>query len=45
MKKVINYFSSGQFICKMILMLLAVVTGGGLMAVADKVEPDLNEPG
>ena len=45
MKKVINYFSSGQFICKMILILLAVVTGGGLMAVADKVEPDLNEPG
>lgn len=39
MKKVINYFSSGQFICKMILMLLAVVTGGGVMAVAEDVEP------
>lgn len=39
MKKVINYFSSGQFICKMILMLLAVVTGGGLMAMADTAEP------
>ena len=39
MKKVINYFSSGQFIFKMILMLLAVVTGGGMMAVADDAEP------
>ena len=39
MKKVINYFSSGQFICKMILMLLAVVTGGGVMAAAEDVEP------
>ena len=45
MKKVINYFSSHQFIVKMILMLLAVVTGGGVMAVGDAVEPDLNEPG
>ena len=39
MKKVINYFSSGQFIFKMILMLLAVVTGGGMMAAADDAEP------
>ena len=45
MKKVINYFSDRQFIFKMILMLLAVVTGGGVMAVGDDVEPDLNEPG
>ena len=45
MKKVINYFSNRQFIFKMILMLLAVVTGGGVMAVGDAVEPDLNEPG
>lgn len=45
MKKVINYFSDRQFIFKMILMLLAVVTGGGVMAVGDAVEPDLNEPG
>lgn len=39
MKKVINYFSNTQFICKMILMLLAVVTGGGVLAMADTVEP------
>lgn len=39
MKKVINYFSNHQFICKMILMLLAVVTGGGMMAVGEDVEP------
>ena len=39
MKKVINYFSSGQFIFKMILMFLAVVTGGGMMAAADDAEP------
>ena len=45
MKKVINYFSNSQFIFKMILMLLAVVTGGGVMAMADTVEPDLNDPG
>ena len=45
MKKISNYFSSGQFIFKMILMLLAVVTGGGVLAMADKVEPELNEPG
>ena len=45
MKKVINYFSNRQFIFKMILMLIAVVTGGGMMAMADAVEPGLNEPG
>ena len=39
MKKVINYFSRGQFIFKMILMFLAVVTGGGMMAAADDAEP------
>lgn len=39
MKKVINYFSNHQFICKMILMLLAVVTGGGMMAVGEDIEP------
>lgn len=39
MKKVINYFSNYQFICKMILMLLAVVTGGGVLAMADTLEP------
>lgn len=39
MKKVINYFSNSQFICKMILMLLAVVTGGGVLAMADTAEP------
>lgn len=39
MKKVINYFSNSQFICKMILMLLAVVTGGGILAMADTAEP------
>ena len=47
MKKTSNYFlgGGGQFIFKMILMLLAVVTGGGVLAMADKVEPELNEPG
>ena len=44
MKKVINYFST-QFICKMILMILAVVTGGGAMAVADLVEPQIGDEG
>ncbi len=42
----INYFSNKQnFIFKMILMLLAVVTGGGAMAVADAVEPPLDDAG
>ncbi len=44
MKKVINYFST-QFICKMILMILAVVTSGGAMAVADLVEPQIGDEG
>lgn len=44
MKKVINYFST-QFICKMILMILAVVTGGGAMAMADLVEPQIGGEG
>lgn len=44
MKKVINYFST-QFICKMILMILAVVTGGGAMAVSDLVEPQIGDEG
>ena len=39
MKKVINYFSNYQFVFKMVLMLLAVVTGGGVMAVGEGVEP------
>lgn len=46
MKK--NYFKnfmSGQFIMKMILMLVAVVTGGGMMAVADLVEPQIGNEG
>lgn len=45
MKKVINYFSNGQFILKMILMLFAVVTGGGILAVADNVEPPIGGEG
>ena len=32
-------FMSGQFIMKMILMLLAVVTGGGVLAIAYTAEP------
>lgn len=46
MKK--NYFKnfmSGQFVFKMILMLLAVVTGGGVMATADLVEPQIGDEG
>lgn len=39
MKKVINYFSSHQFVFKTILMLLAIVTGGGILAMADNAEP------
>lgn len=45
MKKVINYFSNSQFVCKMILMLLAVVTGGGVLAMADNVEPQIGNEG
>ena len=32
-------FTSAQFVFKMILMLLAVVTGGGVLAMADTAEP------
>lgn len=39
MKKVINYFSNYQFVFKAILMLLAIVTGGGVLAIADGEEP------
>lgn len=45
MKKVIDYFSSGQFIVKMMLMLLAVVTGGGALAVAGAAEPPVTPIG
>ncbi len=45
MKKVINYFSNHQFIAKMILMLLAVVTGGGVMAVGEDAEPEVTKIG
>ena len=45
MKKTSNYFSNVQFIFKMILVLFAVVTGGGLMAVADNVEPQIGDEG
>ncbi len=45
MKKVINYLSSYQYITKMILMLLAVFTGGGVMAAADNFEPQIGNEG
>ena len=45
MKKVINYFSNNQHIFKMVLMLLAVVTGGGMLAMADNVEPQIGNEG
>ena len=45
MKKVINYFSNYQHIFKMVLMLLAVVTGGGMLAMADNVEPQIGDEG
>ena len=32
-------FKSAQFVFKMVLMLLAVVTGGGVLAMADTAEP------
>lgn len=38
-------FMSAQFVFKMVLMLLAVVTGGGMMAVADLVEPQIGNEG
>ena len=44
-KNCFKIFMSGQFIMKMILMLVAVVTGGGIMAVADLVEPQIGDEG
>lgn len=44
-KNCFKNFMSGQFIMKMILMLIAVVTGGGMMAVADLVEPQIGDEG
>lgn len=44
-KNCFKNFMSGQFIMKMILMLVAVVTGGGMMAVADLVEPQIGDEG
>lgn len=44
-KNCLKNFMSGQFIMKMILMLVAVVTGGGMMAVADLVEPQIGDEG
>lgn len=45
MKKVINCLSKHQFVTKMLLMLLAVFTGGGAMAVADNFEPQIGDEG
>ena len=45
MKKVINYFSNHQFVFKMILMLLAIATGGGAMAMADLTETQIGDEG
>lgn len=39
-----NYFSF-QSVLKMVLMLLAVVTGGGVLALADNVEPQIGNEG
>lgn len=39
-----NYFSF-QSVLKMVLMLLAVVTGGGVLALADNVEPQIGDEG
>lgn len=44
MKKVMNYFSF-QSVLKMVLMLFAVVTGGGVLALADNVEPQIGNEG
>lgn len=44
MKKVMNYFSF-QSVLKMVLMLLAIVTGGGVLALADNVEPQIGNEG
>lgn len=45
MKKNIYFSHYAQFVCKMILMLLAVVTGGGVMAMADTFEPQIGNEG
>ncbi len=45
MTKVINYFSNFRNVFKVLLMFLAVVTGGGVLAVADEVEPSLDSNG
>lgn len=39
-----NYFSF-QAVLKMVLMLLAVATGGGVLALADNVEPQIGNEG
>lgn len=39
-----NYFSF-QSVLKMVLMLLAVATGGGVLALADNVEPQIGKEG
>lgn len=44
MKKVMNYFSF-QSVLKMVLMLLAVATGGSVLALADNVEPQIGNEG
>lgn len=44
MKKVMNYFTF-QSVLKMVLMLLAVATGGGVLALADNVEPQIGNEG
>lgn len=44
MKKVMNYFSF-QSVLKMVLMLLAVATGGCVLALADNVEPQIGNEG
>ena len=44
MKKVMYYFSF-QSVLKMVLMLLAVATGGGVLALADNVEPQIGNEG
>lgn len=44
MKIVMNYFSF-QSVLKMVLMLLAVATGGGVLALADNVEPQIGNEG
>lgn len=44
-KNCFKNFMSGQFIMKMILMLVSVVTGGGMMAEADLVEPQIGDEG